>query len=215
MRTFLLGRIVVNEIEQNPHVQGPEGGGEEGANIRKKTLIADGSGEDGEALLAILERAWPQRGERVKQFAGETEESAEQSAVALEDLQFGVEGDREAFFEGEVPFGKGDRYEVGVFGLNVVIVGLDDGLFAGEVVVSRAERDVGRGGQVAHGGGVQAALSEALEGDGKDVRSGGLALGSGCVCIEHVQILPGESQKVKKKIERVRINLRILLTCLY
>jgi len=102
VRAFLLGRIVIDEIEQDAHVQGPEGGGEKGANVIRQALIANGGGEDGEALLAIPERAGTECGEWVKRLAGEAEESTEEFAVALQDFEFGVKGDGEAFFEREV-----------------------------------------------------------------------------------------------------------------
>jgi len=98
-----------------------------------------------------------------------------------------------------------------VLGLDLVVVGLDDGFFAGEVIVGRAEGDIGGRSQVAHGGGVEAAFAKAMQGGGKDMGPSGLAFGSGRGCIEHVQIISKILREVKNNIEQVRIKHRNLL----
>ena len=72
--------------------------------------------------------------------------------------------------------GEDGGHAFGVFRLHPVIVGEDDRVLALEIVVGRAEGDIGRRGDVAHRGGIEAVAPEAGEGGVPDAVAGGLAL---------------------------------------
>ena len=76
--------------------------------------------------------------------------------------------------------------------LDVVVVGRDDGLLAGEVVIGGAEGHAGRRRDVTHGGLLEAALPQQRQRRLEDVAAGALAVGSlrsgpGRGVFEHVQ----------------------------
>jgi hypothetical protein len=90
-----------------------------------------------------------------------------------------------------------------VLGLHEFVVRCDDGFFAVEVMVRRADRHVASTGDVAHGGGVEALFAKELERGLENASFGGfrfrnLALGFfERIQIEHVQNLLEHVQKVK------------------
>src|SRR5271155_452069 len=187
-------------------MQRPEGSGEECADVVWEGLVAAGGEKNGHALLAILAGAVAEGGERVVRLACVAKERAEEFAVALENVELGMEGGAEAIFEVEMLIGECRGNPVSVFGLNVVVIGLDDGFFAGEIVVGGAEGR-GRGsGEVAHGDGVEAALAKDAESGGEDVGAGKAGFGrGGGRSIEHVQIIEPSRWIVKNYFEHVRI----------
>lgn len=130
-------------------------------------------------------------------FSGEAKEGSEEFAVSLKNIELGVKSDTQAVVEVEFSFGEGGSDPGGVFGLNFVVIGLDDGFFAGEVVVSGSEGQVSCGGDFAHGGRFQAALAEDAECSVKDVRASLMAFGTGEFLFEHVQGIGEEGSIVK------------------
>jgi hypothetical protein len=115
-----------------------------------------------------------------------------------------MEGGTEAISQIQMPFGEGCGHSAGVFGLNIVVVGLDDGFLAREIVVGGAEGSSRSGGQFAHGDGFDAALAEGAEGGGEDVGASENGFRSGRGRIEHVQIAGRALQVVKNFSEHVQ-----------
>src|SRR5277367_3346119 len=137
-------------------------------------------------------------------LAGVAKQGAEELSVGLENVEFRVEGRPEAIFQIKMPVaGECRGHAASVLGLNIVVVGLDDGFFAGEIVVGGAERSSGSGGEFAHGGGLEPTLAEDAERGGEEVGAGELGFGSGDGSIEHVQIV-GKTPGIVKHYFRTR-----------
>lgn len=130
-------------------------------------------------------------------LAGVPEECAEELAVALENVEFRVEGSAQPVFQVEAALRSGvaeSRGEAaGVLGLHVIVIGLNDGFLAGEVVVGGAKGRPGSSGEFAHSGGVEAALTENGQCGRYEMGPSELGLWSGSHSgygiIEHVQII--------------------------
>ena len=78
-------------------------------------------------------------------------------------VELGVEGDAETVVEAELGIGEGGADTLDVLVMNTVVVSLNDGVLAGEVVVGGAKGDASRVCDVAHFGLVEAAGAEELE----------------------------------------------------
>src|SRR6516162_10109478 len=79
---LLAGRGIVDEIEQDGHVQGPESGGKKGANVARKSLLPDGQLENGNALVAHFAGALAEWGKRVSGLAGVAKQRTEELLIA-------------------------------------------------------------------------------------------------------------------------------------
>jgi hypothetical protein len=121
----------------------------------------------------------------------------------LQDIELGVKGGTKALFEIQLGFGDCGGQATSVLGLNIVVIGLNDGFFAGEIIIRGAEGSSSCGGEIAHGDGLEAAFAEYAESGREQVGAGELGFGSGSVLIEHVQILARSAGLVKIYFEHV------------
>src|SRR4029077_4988348 len=186
-------------------MQCPKRGGKNRANVIRQALVVEGGKKDGHTLLAIFACAVAESGKRVVRFAGVAKQRAEEFAVALEDVELRMKGGAEPALEVQVTSGKSVSHAASVFGLNIIVVGLNDGFLAGEVVVGGAERSSRCGCEFAHGGGFQTALAKDTKCGGEKVGTSELCFGRGNGFIEHVQILETKRAIVKNNSEHVQV----------
>src|ERR1700739_2639992 len=113
----------------------PKQCGKHRPEVTRKFLVTNGLVENRNAKLAVLFRYLAERGARVNGFAGITEKDAENFPVALENVQFSVEGGLETFLQ--IEFCRGESFDdsLAVLLLHTIVIREEDGLFAGEVVV--------------------------------------------------------------------------------
>ena len=107
----------------------------------------------------------------------------------MQDIELGVKRGTKTPFEIQFSFGDCSGQATSVLGLNIVVIGLDDGFFAGEVIIRGAEGGSSRGSEIAHGDGLETAFAEDAESGGEKVGASEPSFGSGSGLIEHVQIL--------------------------
>jgi len=138
-------------------MQRPQRDRREPSEVVGQALVADRHGECRHAFEAMLARGGTEKRQRVFRIAREPEQGAHERTVIAEDLELAPKRDAEAggkrFLRAR--FG-GDA--ASVFAGNAVVIREHDGVLAGEVVVRGAERHAGGGGDVSHGGRIEATL---------------------------------------------------------
>jgi hypothetical protein len=84
--------------------------------------------------------------------------------------------------------------------LNLIVIGLQDGFFAGVIVIRGPERDICLPGDLTHRGVLEAVAAKQEQSGREYGFAGGLGAWVGFTCLEHVQIIGTEPAKVKTKM---------------
>jgi hypothetical protein len=158
----------------------------EACEIVRQALVANSGREGSHALEPVLSRGRSEKRQWMPGVAGEAEQGSHERAIVVQDVDLALEGDAEPGAERLLLSGLGSD-AAGVLFRDSVVVGEDDGVLAGEVVVRGTEGHAGGGGDVAHGGRIEATLSKQRERGAVDAFAGVFAFGSDC--FEHVQLL--------------------------
>ena len=129
----------------------PQGGWKKLLRFLADACFGNGFAEDGHALRALHLGTFPENGEGVLRVCRVAKERSEEAPVVLQNFQFRMEDDAEAFAKARLSFPFfTDRFGVGA--LHLIVIGENDRLFAGEVAINRPLADLQRIGDELHVG---------------------------------------------------------------
>src|SRR5438094_2003144 len=154
MRFPLPVRSVIEKKEDHPEMQEPQGGGKKFLHFLADTRSSDRFAENDHALRALHLGTFTENRERVLRITRVAKERSEEAPVVLQNLQLGMIPNAEAFAKSGLAFPLFTHlFSVGA--LHPIVIGGNDRFLAREIVVSSTEGNVGRAGDIAHGGGFE------------------------------------------------------------
>src|SRR5436190_3453790 len=194
----LLRRLVVEEVEQDAHVERPQERRRDVADVVGQPLAGERFGEDFGADFALAAGCRTEPGQRMIGLAAVAEQRAQQPPVVLEDVDLRVKRSAQAVAQCMGPGERVTRARLMLL-LDVVVVGADDGFLAAEVVVAGAERQSRAARDVPDRRLVEAAFAEERQRGLEDMAArllavGALRRGARGGLFEHVQRIKGRGR---------------------
>src|SRR5438552_13094793 len=104
MRLPLIARFVIDKVENHAEMHEPQGGWKKLLRFLADACFGNGFAEDGHALRALHLGTFPENGEGVLRVCRVAKERSEEAPVVLQNFQFRMEDDAEAFAKARLSF---------------------------------------------------------------------------------------------------------------